>query len=175
MFFAASSPPSHAEPLCLLCPHPPPTSQSTCQLAQDQYGNYVIQHVLEHGLPVERMSVINQLAPQIVTMSLHKFASNVVERCLTHCPPAERDVLIRSMLGSHKDMDSLTEEGEDPLQQMMKDQFGNYVVQKVLEVGAAGACGWSHVGVLGAVGWRVAVGCGVGVGWRGLFELCSQG
>ena len=25
---------------------------STCQLAEDQYGNYVMQHVLEHGMQV---------------------------------------------------------------------------------------------------------------------------
>ena len=25
---------------------------STCQLAEDQYGNYVMQHVLEHGTQV---------------------------------------------------------------------------------------------------------------------------
>lgn len=101
--------------------------KATCQLAQDQYGNYVIQHVLEHGAPAERMEVVNKLAPQIVSMSLHKFASNVVEKCLTHCNSEERNVLIKEMLG---------EEGleNDPLQQMMKDQFGNYVVQKVLEV-----------------------------------------
>ena len=36
---------------------PPLLLQATCQLAQDQYGNYVIQHVLEHGAPAERLQV----------------------------------------------------------------------------------------------------------------------
>lgn len=39
------------------------------------------------------------LAPQIVAMSMHKFASNVVEKCLVHCGPVERDMLIKVMLG----------------------------------------------------------------------------
>ena len=30
---------------------------NTCTLAKDQYGNYVIQHVLERGLESERQQV----------------------------------------------------------------------------------------------------------------------
>lgn len=99
--------------------------QSVCMLAQDQYGNYVVQHVLEHGKPHERSAIITKLAGQIVQMSQQKFASNVVEKCLTFGGPAERQILVNEMLGT-------TDENE-PLQAMMKDQFANYVVQKVLE------------------------------------------
>ncbi|KAF9595529.1 hypothetical protein IFM89_000617 [Coptis chinensis] len=98
---------------------------SVCKLAKDQYGNYVVQHVLEHGKPHERTSIITKLAGQIVEMSQQKFASNVVEKCLAFGGPAERQILVNEMLGS-------TDENE-PLQAMMKDQFANYVVQKVLE------------------------------------------
>ncbi|KAG0481745.1 hypothetical protein HPP92_012603 [Vanilla planifolia] len=99
--------------------------QSVCMLAQDQYGNYVVQHVLEHGKPHERSAIIEKLAGQIVPMSQQKFASNVVEKCLTFGGPEERQLLVNEMLGA-------TDENE-PLQAMMKDQFANYVVQKVLE------------------------------------------
>nr|GMD59055.1 pumilio homolog 1-like [Ipomoea batatas] len=81
--------------------------QSVCMLAQDQYGNYVV-----------------QLKGQIVQMSQQKFASNVVEKCLTFGTPEERQILVDEMLGSDEN---------EPLQIMMKDQFANYVVQKVLE------------------------------------------
>ncbi|EPS67369.1 hypothetical protein M569_07403, partial [Genlisea aurea] len=94
-------------------------------LAQDQYGNYVVQHVLEHGKPDERSTIIKELAGKIVQMSQQKFASNVVEKCLTFGDPSERQLLVNEMLGN-------TDENE-PLQAMMKDQFANYVVQKVLE------------------------------------------
>ncbi|XP_057979337.1 pumilio homolog 2-like isoform X2 [Malania oleifera] len=99
--------------------------QSVCMLAQDQYGNYVVQHVLEHGKSHERSAIIKKLTGQIVQMSQQKFASNVVEKCLTFGDPVERQILVNEMLGS-------TDENE-PLQAMMKDQFANYVVQKVLE------------------------------------------
>ncbi|KAL6591512.1 hypothetical protein ACP70R_050015 [Stipagrostis hirtigluma subsp. patula] len=99
--------------------------QSVVTLTEDQYGNYVIQHVLQHGKPEERSAIITQLAGQIVRMSQQKFASNVVEKCLSFGTPEERQILINEMLGT-------TDENE-PLQAMMKDQFANYVVQKVLE------------------------------------------
>ncbi|KAJ8760314.1 hypothetical protein K2173_011867 [Erythroxylum novogranatense] len=98
--------------------------QSVCMLAQDQYGNYVVQHVLEHGKPHERSAIITKLCGQIVQMSQQKFASNVIEKCLTFGTPTERQTLVDEMLGTNEN---------EPLQVMMKDQFANYVVQKVLE------------------------------------------
>ncbi|KAK4762491.1 hypothetical protein SAY86_008259 [Trapa natans] len=94
-------------------------------LAQDQYGNYVVQHVLEHGKPHEQSAIIKELTGNIVEMSQQKFASNVVEKCLAFGSAAERQLMVDEMLGT-------TDENE-PLQAMMKDQYGNYVVQKVLE------------------------------------------
>ncbi|XP_058113538.1 pumilio homolog 5 isoform X2 [Magnolia sinica] len=99
--------------------------QSACSLAQDQYGNYVTQHVLERGKPHERSQIISKLAGQIVQMSQHKFASNVIEKCLEHGDAAERELLIEEIVGQT--------EGNDNLLIMMKDQFANYVVQKILE------------------------------------------
>ncbi|ONK70605.1 uncharacterized protein A4U43_C05F35490 [Asparagus officinalis] len=99
--------------------------QSACTLAQDQYGNYVTQHVLEGGKSLERSQIIKKLAGQVVQMSQHKFASNVIEKCLEHGSSAERDLLIEEIVGQT--------EGNDNLLVMMKDQFANYVVQKILE------------------------------------------
>ncbi|XP_047313825.1 pumilio homolog 1-like [Impatiens glandulifera] len=98
---------------------------SVSMLAQDQYGNYVVQHVLEQGNDSERSTIIRELAVNIVQMSQQKFASNVVEKCLLFGDPSQRQLLVNEMLGT-------TDENE-PLQAMMKDQFANYVVQKVLE------------------------------------------
>lgn len=99
--------------------------QSAFLLAQDQYGNYVTQHVLEKGKPHERSLIINKLAGQVVQMSQHKFASNVIEKCLEYGNAAEKEHLIEEIVGQT--------EGNDNLLTMMKDQFANYVVQKILE------------------------------------------
>ncbi|CAM0952099.1 unnamed protein product [Alopecurus aequalis] len=99
--------------------------QSACILAQDQYGNYVTQHILEKGKAHERSQIISRLAGQVVSMSQNKFASNVIEKCLQHGNAAERDLLIKEILEQT--------EGNDYLPVMMKDQFANYVLQKIIE------------------------------------------
>ncbi|XP_044464061.1 pumilio homolog 6, chloroplastic-like isoform X2 [Mangifera indica] len=99
---------------------------SVCALAQDQYGNYVTQHVLERGNTVERSKIIGKLSGHIVQLSQHKFASNVIEKCLEYGGIAERAVIIDEIVGQN--------EGNDNLLIMMKDQFANYVVQKIFEI-----------------------------------------
>lgn len=99
--------------------------ESVCTLAQDQYGNYVTQHVLERGKPQERTQIIKNLSGQVVKMSQHKFASNVVEKCLEYGEPDARELLIVEVIGQN--------DGNDNLLVMMKDQYANYVVQKILE------------------------------------------
>ncbi|KAL0374685.1 UNVERIFIED_CONTAM: Pumilio6, chloroplastic [Sesamum radiatum] len=98
---------------------------SVCSLAQDQYGNYVTQHVLMRGKPRERNEIIEKLAGSIVQLSQHKFASNVVEKCLEYSDSTAREMLIKEIIGYGAKNDNVLI--------MMKDQYANYVVQKILE------------------------------------------
>ncbi|KAE9594316.1 putative armadillo-like helical, pumilio domain-containing protein [Lupinus albus] len=100
--------------------------ESVCSLAQDQYGNYVTQHVLERGNHQERSQIISKLSGHVVQLSQHKFASNVVEKCLEYGDANERELLISEIVGQ--------DEQNDNLLTMMKDQFANYVVQKVIDM-----------------------------------------
>ncbi|KAL3147052.1 hypothetical protein ABBQ38_015016 [Trebouxia sp. C0009 RCD-2024] len=104
--------------------------QSTLPLATDQYGNYVIQHMLEHGPDSARQEIVQKLVGQAVRLSQHKFASNVVEKCLQFGDSAGRQALIQEVVGPPEG--APPESG--PLQMMTKDQYANYVVQKMLEV-----------------------------------------
>jgi serine/threonine protein kinase len=101
--------------------------QYTGRLVQDQYGNYVIQYVLEYGKPVDKSSVIQKFKWQILEFSQHRFASNVVEKCFQHANEAERAMLIDEILQPRSD-------GTRALEIMIKDQYANYVVQKVLDI-----------------------------------------
>jgi pumilio RNA-binding family len=56
--------------------------------------------VLEHGKPHERSAIITKLTGQIVQMSQQKFASNVIEKCLSFGTPVERQALVTEMLGA---------------------------------------------------------------------------
>uniref|UniRef100_A0A0K8T505 PUM-HD domain-containing protein n=1 Tax=Lygus hesperus TaxID=30085 RepID=A0A0K8T505_LYGHE len=98
--------------------------QHTDQLIQDQYGNYVIQHVLEHGKAEDKGILIGAVRGKVLALSQHKFASNVVEKCVTHATRAERAILIEEVCGFN----------DNALHVMMKDQYANYVVQKMLDV-----------------------------------------
>ncbi|KAJ3273912.1 mRNA binding protein puf3 [Terramyces sp. JEL0728] len=96
-------------------------------LIQDQYGNYVIQHILEKGKPKDKQFVISKVKGHVLNMSKHKFASNVVEKCVSYGSPQDRQEIIDEVIHTKQD-------GTTPLYTMMKDQFANYVVQKLLDV-----------------------------------------
>ncbi|KAG8445693.1 hypothetical protein GDO86_010466 [Hymenochirus boettgeri] len=101
--------------------------QSTEQLVQDQYGNYVIQHVLEHGRTEDKSKIVSEIRGKVLALSQHKFASNVVEKCVTHSSRAERALLIDEVCCQNDGPHSA-------LYTMMKDQYANYVVQKMIDM-----------------------------------------
>jgi pumilio RNA-binding family len=52
------------------------------ELRTDVYGNYVVSHVLEKGEKTYRVKITDEIIDDIVELSMHKFGSNVVEKCL---------------------------------------------------------------------------------------------
>ncbi|KAH0631271.1 hypothetical protein JD844_005540 [Phrynosoma platyrhinos] len=132
--------------------------QHTEQLVQDQYGNYVIQHVLEHGRPEDKSKIVGEIRGNVLVLSQHKFARrdahsrsekegmpiqdlrkivvvtsaslqdcNVVEKCVTHASRTERAMLIDEVC-------TMNDGPHSALYTMMKDQYANYVVQKMIDV-----------------------------------------
>ncbi|CAI2357159.1 unnamed protein product [Caenorhabditis sp. 36 PRJEB53466] len=98
------------------------------QLVLDQYGNYVIQHVIEHGTEAEKRKIVQEvISDDLLKFAQHKFASNVIEKCLSFGTADERNTIIDKVCGDPNDP-------SPPLLQMMKDPFANYVVQKMLDV-----------------------------------------
>lgn len=96
-------------------------------LMQDQFGNYVVQFVLEQGKLHDRGQVIAKLRGQMLNMARHKFASNVCEKALVTASPEERRALVEEIMTPKAD-------GVTPIVSMMKDQFANYVLQRALTV-----------------------------------------
>ncbi|TVY83494.1 Pumilio-like protein [Lachnellula suecica] len=99
--------------------------QCATMLITDQYGNYVTQHVIQHGKPEDQAKIIKIITAQLLTLSKHKFASNVVEKSIQFGTDEQRKGIVAQLTALHSD-------GTSPLQLMMKDQYGNYVIQKLL-------------------------------------------
>ncbi|KAK4984214.1 mRNA binding protein puf3 [Elasticomyces elasticus] len=121
-------------------------------LVPDVYGNYVTQHIVEHGEPQDRDKIMKLVLGGLEGYAKHKFASNVVEKCLV-CGSDEwrREVvkvLARGCDGvgggagagaavAFLPLNGLQERGESVLMSMIKDNYGNYVIQKLLDTLAA--------------------------------------
>lgn len=96
----------------------------TLALANDKYGNYVIQHVLEMGRPEDKTRIIDMvLGGSIVHLSKQKFASNVVEKCVMNGTPEEKLKIETQMTATGPD-------GNSFLYSMIVDQYANYVIRK---------------------------------------------
>eukprot|EP00397_Hematodinium_sp_SG-2012_P000361 GEMP01000361.1.p1 GENE.GEMP01000361.1~~GEMP01000361.1.p1 ORF type:complete len:978 (+),score=267.64 GEMP01000361.1:624-3557(+) len=100
-------------------------------LIQDPYGNYAIQYVISQmqvdGEPNNENSmycgmVCDQIIDHIGMLATQKFSSNVIERCLERAPPGKL----------HRMLEEIGKPAT--LSMLVKDSFGNYVVQMALNV-----------------------------------------
>lgn len=98
-------------------------------LATNQYGNYVVQNILEDGPDDDIAVLINSFAGGFYQFSIHKFASNVIEKCIRRATPEQREEIFAEIIGTP----DYWENGR--ILKMVGDQFGNYVVQRIIEFG----------------------------------------
>lgn len=108
-------------------------------LFDDQYGNYVIQHVLQFGRVKDRDMVLEMVVNNgLLKLSRQKFASNVIEKLLKYGNEQQRKSVVREMLKIvNEETDALVEDGEDGTSVvllMVRDPYANYVVQTTLDV-----------------------------------------
>lgn len=107
-------------------------------LLDDQYGNYVIQHVLQYGRKSDRDIILEMiLENDLLALSRQKFASNVIEKLLKYGSSEHRNAIVREMLQSVED--KTVENGRcSVVLLMVRDAYANYVVQTTLDVAPEG-------------------------------------
>ena len=93
-------------------------------LIGDAFGNYVVQHVVVHGEAHDKQKVFDLVIRGLEGYSKHKFASNVVEQCLTHASDAWRREVVNIIIQGNR------REGEGMLIGCIRDNYGNYVIRK---------------------------------------------
>ncbi|PPR08084.1 hypothetical protein CVT24_010545 [Panaeolus cyanescens] len=100
------------------------------ELMEDQYGNYVIQFIIQNGRVHDQTKIMNKICSDFINLGRHKYASNVCERALVCADSDLRARMINELLrGDPRDFKQ-----ESPLSIMVKDQYGNYVLQQALRV-----------------------------------------
>lgn len=103
--------------------------KNAAELATNQYGNYVVQHILEARRREDVSALVAAFKGHFYEFSIHKFASNVIEKCIRGATEEERIVIFTEIIG---------EEGmweDERIAVMVGDQFGNYVMQRIIEYG----------------------------------------
>ncbi|CAA7393317.1 unnamed protein product [Spirodela intermedia] len=98
-------------------------SHSTC-LAQDPYGNYVVQHIFDLGEEKYEERLCWEVRSHLLQLCTQKNGSHVVEKCLAS---AGGRLLLEDLV-SHK-----------KLLQIAQDSYGNYVVNAALRLSKTAA------------------------------------
>ena len=95
---------------------------NTNYLIGNQCGLYVLQFVMDKKLHSINDKILKQFINNIIKLAKQKYSSNVIEKCLETCSPEMINKLI----------DILNK--EEVIRDLIKDIFGNYVIQKLLIV-----------------------------------------
>jgi len=101
---------------------------SSLSLIQDAFGNYVVQHLLQHDNKRHAIpQMIDKLKDHALELSQQKFSSNVLEKLLTTASDRERLPLI------HRILDAMRCDTAE-VEKVLFHPYGNYVLQKTLLV-----------------------------------------
>ena len=115
--------------------------------------HYSLQHILEHGRPEHRGVIIEHIKGRVLPLAQHKFASNVIERALEYGSASEKralvDEIVNPSVALFHSFQGMPDEASGgpvtPLQVLMRDPFGNYVVPVRGEGRGGEAGGWGCV------------------------------
>lgn len=98
------------------------------EIVQDPFGNYAIQYAIDTYGPEACEKVLNELTKHIISLSMQKFSSNVVEKCLECvdrvCYFLTFQVNFKKILN---DMFS-----SNNFLTLLKNKYGHFVLQKAI-------------------------------------------
>ncbi len=97
-------------------------------LVQDPFGNYVVQYILDLNDPSFTAPMCQGFQGKITELSKQKFSSNVIEKCIRCADMASKAMMIEELLDVEE------------LEKLMRDSYGNYVIQTALEFAPPELC-----------------------------------
>ncbi|KAF9701988.1 hypothetical protein EKO04_000277 [Ascochyta lentis] len=97
-------------------------------LVQDPFGNYVVQYILDLNDPNFTTPMCLGFKGKIAELSMQKFSSNVIEKCIRCAEMSTKATMIEELLDVEQ------------LERLMRDSYGNYVIQTALEFAPPELC-----------------------------------
>ncbi|CAL0305797.1 unnamed protein product [Lupinus luteus] len=89
-------------------------------LAEDAYGNYVLQHLVSPKAPIVTECLVSRLQGKFISLSCNKYGSNVVEKFFEEAGDQHKICIILELLC-------------DPdVARLLVDPFGNYVIRSAI-------------------------------------------
>jgi hypothetical protein len=95
-------------------------SKSAIEMAQDPYANYVLQMVLDSYPPEITSGVMKVIKRKTINLSLTRYSSNVVERCIEKADEKLKEEIIKELMNAEN------------LSRIMKNRFGTQIIQRAL-------------------------------------------
>ena len=96
-------------------------NENAFNLIQHSYGNYVIQIIIETWDINEILEILSNFHNKYSILSMLKYSSNVVERCIE-----KSEIILKEYINE------ICSNGK--IAEIMKNNFGNYVIQKALKL-----------------------------------------
>ncbi|KAH6642427.1 armadillo-type protein [Boeremia exigua] len=97
-------------------------------LVQDPFGNYVVQYILDLNDPNFTTPLCLGFKGKIAELSMQKFSSNVIEKCIRCAEMSTKAAMIEELVDAEQ------------LERLMRDSYGNYVIQTALEFAPPELC-----------------------------------
>ena len=96
-------------------------TENCLEIAQDPYGNYAIQYILDEWTSSECKNVVTIIIENICSLSKQKFSSNVVEKIIELIDEERRQLIFTEIFNEAK------------LYGLIKNKYGKYVIQKSIK------------------------------------------
>jgi hypothetical protein len=107
--------------------------QAVPKLAQDRYGNYVLQHILQHMEVGDRSDLIFKVIQcGVPLLARQKYAHNVVVKCIEVTWSPDFQTTLESQRESLS-LELLWKDAGSPIVELANDRFGAMVVECLME------------------------------------------
>ena len=88
----------------------------------DKYGNYVLQNIISYQNNIAIKVITDSFLKDIFKLSKEKFSSNVIEKCMDYCDEETKNKILLKLAN------------KDYLPELLMNMYGNYVIQKALQI-----------------------------------------